>query len=157
MRTLLDIDVIQARNDAANRIYRPRIELWVKTEGPIKVDLVTWAIDKLLKEHPWHDKLLREVVEDDRMGRVANAPKTYEVNATCVMTWIEEKGYFESLQDMIPLRRGQMVAFENWVAMIVQALRTMEIPTVVIKDVQAHVEFTRWIRSLPHLTGSWED
>jgi len=107
-----------------------------KETGP-DMRIVRWELDKLLKAHPWKDfqKQMR------RTSDSFDHRKTIDVSTNFWFTLDKDERTFRTEGTLLPLRRGQMLPFENWTEELARELFQVGIPN--LGGVQARVIFTR--------------
>lgn len=143
MRALTN--VLQARKDEAERIYRPSAQIMVRTKSEMNVDTLNWGLQSLISKRPWLDSRWYET-ERRRLDFIGRTTRAFEVQGTCGFTWRDGVNPgFHSFGDTLCLRRGQLLAFENWVESLVLGLANFPLPHVEIVDVRGTVTFFRHI------------
>lgn len=136
--------VQQARKDKAERIFMPSAQIFVRTKNELNVDTLNWGLQSLITNRPWRDSRWYE--HDQRIPRPYGSPDAFEVQGMCEFAWREgANGGFYSHGEKLYLRRGQMLAFENWVQALVHGLANLPLPHIEIHDVRGTVSYFRHI------------
>jgi hypothetical protein len=142
MRTL--ILEIQAKRDDIERIYRPTVEISFRIDHPYTSDILSWKLQELLKKHPWNDKRAR-IGPNDR--RIFGLEEAREVQGFTDFHWDEKRKCFRTGSRVIALRRGQLIAFENWVQSLVDGFVKESLPGIHVHEAYGIVTYARDIRS----------
>jgi len=139
----------QAQKNKAKKVYFPEIRIRVFAES-FDRDKVDHALRHINEQFPWtntmiHDQLVGTgpaTQQDVKQGLI---PRFWEHTEVCTFVCaLEPPNLFFSVPAMIPLRRSQLIAYENFAANIGVKLKDARIEGVQLEAVQVKVHYHRY-------------
>lgn len=129
----------QARKDKRERVYHVHGEIYVQLAPDSDYRLLYRALDPIIREFPWVDIVYYESTLPGQ------EEPTFSAQGECRFIWNAQKQCLETTSDTLPMRRGQLVAFENWMKATMNHLARKQIPGLGIRALRAKVTTSREI------------